>query len=125
MTKDQLSSCYLAPPRRATPWLVDVDGVVRPNRRQPRSPTKEGTRLLDALSERYADVHVSLLPSSILLGPNALQERQAAPDDGAGGVFVTSGSLRNGLRKSGVLLGDADERIVSSTHRVGGGDEMR
>jgi len=49
----------------------------------------------------------------ILLGPNALHERQAAPDDGAAGVFVTSGSLRNGLRKSGVLLGDSDERIVS------------
>lgn len=80
---------------------------------QPRSPVKEGTRLLDALSEHYEDVHVSLLPSSILLGPNALEERRAAPDDGAGGVFVTAGSLRNALRKAGVLLGDADERVVS------------
>lgn len=79
---------------------------------QPRSPLKEGTRLLDALSDSYADVHVSLLPSPILLGPNALEERRAAPDDGARGVFVTAGSLRNALRKAGVLLGDADERVV-------------
>ncbi|CBN76965.1 hypothetical protein Esi_0024_0119 [Ectocarpus siliculosus] len=79
---------------------------------KPRSPVKDGARLLDALSERYADVHVSLLPSSILLGPGALEERRAAPDDGAGGVFVTAGSLRNALRKAGVLLGDADERML-------------
>eukprot|EP00752_Nemacystus_decipiens_P009109 g8133.t1 len=79
---------------------------------KPRSPLKEGTRLLDALSDHYEDVHVSLLPSSILLGPNALEERRAAPDDGAGGVFVTAGSLRNALRKAGVLLGDADERLL-------------
>ncbi|CAM9646286.1 unnamed protein product [Hapterophycus canaliculatus] len=79
---------------------------------KPRSPLREGTRLLDALSNRYADVHVSLLPSPILLGPNALEERRAAPDDGAKGVFVTAGSLRNALRKAGVLLGDADERVL-------------
>ncbi|CAM9522014.1 unnamed protein product, partial [Ectocarpus sp. 8 AP-2014] len=79
---------------------------------KPRSPVKDGARLLDALSERYADVHVSLLPSSILLGPGALEERRAAPDDGAGGVFVTAGSLRNALRKAGILLGDADERML-------------
>ncbi|CAN0114835.1 unnamed protein product, partial [Ectocarpus sp. 12 AP-2014] len=79
---------------------------------KPRSPVKDSARLLDALSESYADVHVSLLPSSILLGPGALEERRAAPDDGAGGVFVTAGSLRNALRKAGVLLGDADERML-------------
>lgn len=82
-------------------------------RTQPRSPLKEGTRLLDALSDSYGDVHLSLLPSPILLGPNALAERRAAPDDGARGVFVTAGSLRNALRKAGVLMGDADERVVS------------
>ncbi|CAN0353165.1 unnamed protein product, partial [Ectocarpus sp. 12 AP-2014] len=79
---------------------------------KPRSLVNDGARLLDALSERYADVHVSLLPSSILLGPGALEERRAAPDDGAGGVFVTAGSLRNALRKAGVLFGDADERML-------------
>eukprot|EP00903_Cladosiphon_okamuranus_P021359 g19629.t1 len=79
---------------------------------KPRSPQKDGTRLLDALSDHYEGVHVSLLPSSILLGPNALEERRSAPDDGAGDVFVTAGSLRNALRKAGVLLGDADERVL-------------
>lgn len=80
---------------------------------QPRSFLEEGTRLLDAVSDQYADVHLSLLPSSILLGPNALRERRSAADDGANNVFVTAGSLRKALRNAGVLLGDADDRVVS------------
>ena len=65
------------------------------------------------MSDHYADVHLSLLPSSILLGPNALRERRSAADDGAGNVFVTAGSLRKALRHAGVLLGDTDDRVVS------------
>lgn len=80
---------------------------------QPRSFLVEGTRLLDTVSDQYAVVHLSLLPSSILLGPNALRERRSAADDGAANVFVTAGSLRKALRNAGVLLGDADDRVVS------------
>lgn len=74
---------------------------------------EEGQRLFRTLTEQYAKVHVSLLPSSILLGPNAMRERGVAPHDGADGIYVSSGSMRKGLRSAGVLLGDSDEKIVS------------
>lgn len=79
---------------------------------------EEGTRLLEAMSAHYPDVHVALLPSALLLGPNAMKERRAARSDGADSAIVTIGSLQKALRTARVVVGDSGKRIVSCIFRA-------
>lgn len=73
---------------------------------------EEGSRILDAMSAHYPEVHVAMLPSAMLLGPNGAREHQAALGDGADSVIVTNGSLQRALRASRVTVGDSSRRIV-------------
>lgn len=73
---------------------------------------EEGSRLLDAMASHYPEVHAALLPSAMLLGPNATRERQTSRGDGADSIIVTVGSLQRALRTSRVVVGDSGKRIV-------------